>query len=121
MVNLDADTMYAASFVESRFQTDGHDQGKVHVIAVSGELDLAVASSFRAELTEAIESGAEEIVIDLKDLQFIDSTGLGALVNAHQDAASAGCTLGLINPGPQVTRLLELTGLADRLLLAPGD
>ena len=103
--------------MDSHFETDVQAQGQARVIAVRGELDLAVAGTFRDELSAALGSGAVEIIIDLERLQFIDSTGLGALVNAQQEATSAGCTLGVINPAPQVMRLLELTGLTDRLLL----
>jgi anti-anti-sigma factor len=93
------------------------------VLAISGELDLAAASSLEEELDRALGSGSRVIVVDLKSLEFIDSTGLSVLVRAHQRAQEAGLELGLVNPGAQVERLLSLTGLADRLTLAehPGD
>lgn len=87
------------------------------MLAVSGELDLAAASTFEDELTRALGSGAQIIVVDLKELDFIDSTGLSVLVRGHQQAQESGVELGLINPGAQVERLLSLTGLADRLTL----
>jgi anti-anti-sigma factor len=87
---------------------------------VSGELDLAAASSLEEELDRALESGSPLIVIDLESLEFIDSTGLSVLVRAHQQAQETGVQLGLINAGAQVERLLSLTGLADRLTLADG-
>jgi anti-sigma B factor antagonist len=84
---------------------------------VSGELDLAAASSLEEELGQALESGSKVIVIDVTDLDFIDSTGLSVLVRAHQRAQETGLQLGLVNPGAQVERLLSLTGLAQRLTL----
>jgi len=87
------------------------------VLAVSGELDLAAASSLEEELDRALSSGSQRIVVDLKSLEFIDSTGLSVLVRAHQRAQESGLELGLVNPGAQVERLLSLTGLTDRLTL----
>lgn len=87
---------------------------------MSGELDLAAASSLEEELDRALSSGSDLIVLDLEGLDFIDSTGLSVLVRAHQKAQEAGINLGLVNPGAQVERLLSLTGLAQRLTLAEG-
>lgn len=87
------------------------------MLSISGELDLAAASVFEVALEGALTSGAGRIVLDVGSLEFIDSTGLSALVRAQQRAERSGRQLGLINPGAQVSRLLELTGLADRLML----
>lgn len=88
------------------------------MLAVSGELDLAAASSFEAELNRVLATDAERIVLDLASLEFIDSTGLSVLVRAQQRARESGRELGLVNPGPQVERLLHLTGLTERLSLS---
>ena len=91
------------------------------MLTISGELDLAAASSLEEELDRALASGAGVIVVDLKSLEFIDSTGLSVLVRAHQRAQESGLELGLVNPGAQVERLLSLTGLAERLTLAEPE
>lgn len=88
------------------------------MLAVSGELDLAAASSFETELNRVLATDAERIVLDLASLEFIDSTGLSVLVRAQQRAHESGRELGLVNPGPQVERLLHLTGLTERLSLS---
>jgi anti-anti-sigma factor len=103
--------------VQSHFRVEARSQGSAYVLAVSGELDLAAASSLEEELGQALESGSKVIVIDVTALDFIDSTGLSVLVRAHQRAQEAGLQLGLVNPGAQVERLLSLTGLAQRLTL----
>ncbi len=112
--------MYAPEQVQSHFRVEAHTQGEAQVLAVSGELDLAAASSLEEELDRALTSGSQLIVVDLKGLDFIDSTGLSVLVRAHQRAQEAGLDLGLVNPGAQVERLLSLTGLAQRLTLDDG-
>jgi anti-sigma B factor antagonist len=103
--------------VQSHFRVEARGQGQAQVLTVSGELDLAAASSLEEELDRALASGSQLIVIDLKDLDFIDSTGLSVLVRAHQRAQESDLQLGLVNPGTQVERLLSLTGLAQRLTL----
>ena len=103
--------------VQSHFRVEAHTNGEARVLAVSGELDLAAAPSLEEELNRALSSQTELVVVDLKDLEFIDSTGLSVLVRAHQHAKESGQQLGLINPGAQVARLLSLTGLQERLTL----
>lgn len=104
--------------MQSHFRVESHTQGRAQIVEVSGELDLAAASSLEEELDRALDSGSPLIVIDLKELDFIDSTGLSVLVRAHQRAQESGLELGLVNPGAQVERLLSLTGLASRLTLS---
>ncbi|HET9720028.1 MAG TPA: STAS domain-containing protein [Solirubrobacteraceae bacterium] len=103
--------------MQSHFRVEARSQGQAYVLAVSGELDLAAASSLEEELDRALASDSQVIVVDLKDLDFIDSTGLSVLVRAHQRAQESELQMGLVNPGTQVERLLSLTGLAQRLTL----
>jgi anti-sigma B factor antagonist len=103
--------------VENQFRVVGHNEGQVRVISVGGELDLAVAGSLEKELEQALSSMATRIVVDLHDLEFIDSTGLGVLVSAHRRATDSGLEFGIVNPSSQVSRLLQLTGLTERLQL----
>jgi anti-anti-sigma factor len=82
-------------------------------LVLGGELDLATAH----ELPEAAAAAAGRggLVIDLRQLRFIDSTGLRALILVHRECEAGGRRLRLI-PGPEaVQRLFELTGV-DKLL-----
>ncbi len=83
-------------------------------IRLSGELDLATAPQLTMRLDEALIS-ARLVVIDLRQLTFMDSTGLAVLINAHNRARRGERRLVLIRGPLQVDRLLKLTGLADRL------
>lgn len=87
-------------------------------MAVTGELDLASAPALEQELDKALSGYAGPVVVDLRELEFIDSTGLSVLVKAHQRAQEADRDFGLVKGGPQVQRLLSLTGLEDRLTVA---
>lgn len=81
------------------------------VIAVSGELDVQSAPQLRDELLDAIERGDRELFVDLAACEFIDSSGLSALVAALKRVRSTGGDLGLICPHGNVRRLIEVVAL----------
>jgi anti-sigma B factor antagonist len=83
-----------------------------------GELDLASASELRAQLEHAWQSGVDQVVVDLRDVEFMDSTGLHAIVGAHQHAQESGLAFGIVDGGEQVHKLLSLTGMLDTLIVA---
>lgn len=92
------------------------DDGTIVVVA-KGELDVSSTSSFAAALGRANQSGVRLVVIDLSELQFIDSSGLATLVKADNEAKASGRRLIVVRGPHQVQHLLELTGLAERLEL----
>jgi anti-anti-sigma factor len=104
--------------VQSHFRVETHDEERGTVLTVTGELDLASAPALEEELDKVLNGGPGVVVLDLRQLEFIDSTGLSVLVKAHQRAQEADCTFGLVRGGAQVQRLLSLTGLEDRLTVA---
>lgn len=85
---------------------------------VSGELDLASSASLEQELDRVAGSGVTHVIIDLRELEFMDSTGLSMLVKAHQRADEAGQEFGLVRGPQQVQRLLSLTGVDERMTFA---
>jgi anti-anti-sigma factor len=110
--------------VQSEFRVHvRNDQSGATIIAIAGELDLASSPSLDAEINRAFEAGVGLVIIDLRDLDFMDSTGLSVLIKAHQSAQQAGRRVCLVKGPPQVQRLLSLTGVEDRLtvLEAPED
>ncbi|HEX2153396.1 MAG TPA: STAS domain-containing protein [Acidimicrobiia bacterium] len=90
-------------FEIQRFDLDGHRR-----LEFVGELDMATASHVRREL-DGGSDGVERLVLDTTRLDFIDSTGLGLLVQARE---KFGEGLELI-PGRATERLLELAGLRE--------
>ena len=93
------------------------------MIAVSGELDLASSPTLEESLERVFASGTPLVILDLRELEFMDSTGLSVLIRAHQTAENAERRLLLVKGPPQVQRLLTLTGVGERLALvdAPED
>ena len=86
-----------------------------HVIALVGELDLDGAERVAQELQRAEETDARRIVLDLSNLEFIDSSGIRLIIAADARSRAQGGRLGLIRGSRPVQRVFELTGVADRL------
>jgi anti-anti-sigma factor len=103
--------------VQSNFEVELRDGDQVAVIGVSGELDLASSPGLEQELDRYMSSGTGLVIVDLRRLEFMDSTGLSVLVRAHQRAVEAGQRFAVVRGPQQVQRLLTLTGVADRLTL----
>lgn len=93
------------------------------MVVVSGELDLASGPVLEQELDGVHEAGSQLVILDLRELAFMDSTGLGVVIKAHAKAQESGRRLCLVKGPEQVQRLLSLTGVADRfdLVDAPED
>ncbi|MCY3578383.1 MAG: STAS domain-containing protein [bacterium] len=85
------------------------------VLTVTGEIDMATAPRFRQRLLGVITGGAQNVVIDLSGVDFIDSTGLGVLMGAAKRVRSAGGDIRLVMVGSRLADLIELTRL-DRVL-----
>lgn len=85
--------------------------GEITLFTLSGSLDLATSPSLRAALVESAEHGNHDMVVDLRNLEFVDSTGLGALIGAHKRALENGGTVRLVVNEGQILRLLRITGL----------
>jgi anti-sigma B factor antagonist len=109
--------------VQSHFRLEVRDEGAATVISVSGELDLASSPALQEELDRVAASDSQMLIIDLRELDFMDSTGLSVLVRAHQRIEEQGRRLAMVKGPQQVQRLLSLTGVADRLTLvdSPED
>jgi anti-sigma B factor antagonist len=90
------------------------------VLRLRGELDLATASELSEQLGRA-EHDARVVVIDLRGLEFMDSTGVALLASADRRARERGGRLVVVRGGRQVQRLFELTGLDGRLEIVDRD
>ncbi|HZO37233.1 MAG TPA: STAS domain-containing protein [Solirubrobacteraceae bacterium] len=95
-------------------RTDG---GRVHFVP-RGELDLATAPDLEQRVLETLRSGdGDGVVLDLRELTFMDSTGVRAIVAAHQVAQDEGVDLRLVRPraGSVVLRVIEISGIDGAL------
>ena len=84
--------------------------GATPVVAVSGEVDVYAAPALRDGLTDLLQDGGS-VVVDLTEVGFLDSTGLGALVAARTTASGQGGTLPLVCTQQRILKLFTITGL----------
>ena len=94
--------------------------GGIAVFAITGELDQATAEDLRSPLLASVERGVSSILIDLTGCGFIDSTGLGVIVEAWkamEERDGDGAVLSICCPEPEVRRLLEVTGLDQAIAI----
>ena len=89
--------------------------GGAVVVRLAGRLDLASAAEVKQRLTRAIAEGHRRLVVDLGDVTFIDSSGLGALIGGLKAARLQRGDLRIARPAEQARLVLELTTL-DRVL-----
>jgi anti-sigma B factor antagonist len=82
-----------------------------YVIALSGEVDLYTAPEFKQQLLEVIGSGGKEVIVDLSNTTFIDSTTLGVLVGGVKRLRPGGGQLTLVCSDRNITKIFEITGL----------
>ncbi len=87
----------------------------VAVVSLNGRLDLVSAGTVKSSLSQLVSQGHPKLLIDLGDVSFIDSSGLGALVGGLKAARQAGGDLRIARAGDQARLVLELTTL-DRVL-----
>jgi anti-anti-sigma factor len=95
--------------------------GKVHVIP-RGEIDLASVTLLEVKLRELRETGFDHLVMDLREVAFMDSTGLRLILSWDEQSHAEGVDFELIAGPPLVQRLFEITGVTSRLrFVEPTD
>ena len=83
------------------------------VVTIAGEVDLYASPRVRDELRSLIDQSSNDVVVDLRDLSFIDSTGLGVLVGALKRLREKERSLVLEAPNPSIYKIFEITGLTQ--------
>jgi anti-anti-sigma factor len=96
------------------------DRASVRVVP-SGELDVASRSVLAAQLDELWKSGWTDIVVDLRALTFMDSSGVHLLLQHHRRASETDARFGIIDGQPCVARTLQLSGVYEILTHAEPE
>jgi anti-anti-sigma factor len=81
------------------------------LVVIVGHLEVATVPDARAVLHEAVDRGCGDLVVDLREVELVDATGLGVLVGTHRRAQRVGRRLVLRGVPPRINRLLTLTRL----------
>jgi len=97
--------------------TAGKLADDVGLVAVSGELDLYTAPDLEAAILSASDGQGPRLIVDLSAISFIDSTALGVLLKHVGRLAARGGSLIVVSNDPRIDRLLEITGLQERIAM----
>jgi anti-sigma B factor antagonist len=103
------------SIVERDLRIEIGPELETCLIRIAGELDLATAPVLERELHRLLSGGLVRVILDLEELEFIDSTGLSVLVGAANHSRADGDRLRIIGATGEVDRMLRLTGIRDVL------
>lgn len=92
-------------------------EGRAAIVALNGEIDLSSVAAAERRIAAAERDDPAELLIDVREVTFMDSSGLRLLLAAHQRAEESGRGFALVRGSESVDRLLKVTGLAGRLRL----
>jgi anti-sigma B factor antagonist len=90
------------------------EAGAIRAVPV-GELDMSTAGVLQASVQELLDAGWREVVLDLRELEMLDSVGMKAILVCHRRARARGCDFSLIMGPPAIQRVMEVWGLIDCL------
>jgi anti-sigma B factor antagonist len=101
------------------FRCETGRDGETSWVRPVGELDLDTSSALDQELAAARAAGGDQLVLDMRALTFMDSTGLRLVIRWDTDAREQGFQFAIV-PGPEVVqRVFRLTGMDEHLRVAP--
>jgi anti-sigma B factor antagonist len=96
-----------------------HGDTDIAVVAVTGEVDVHSAPTLRDALMAELDLSPSAVLVDLSDVGFLDSTGLGALVAARTIATDRGIALPVVCTNERIVKLFTITGLDSVFDLHP--
>jgi anti-sigma B factor antagonist len=91
----------------------------VELLMVEGELDIATASRLIAVLNGAVQEALSSLIVDLSQVDFMDSTGLALLINAHRRLTRRRKGFAVVCPPGPLRRVFEMTDMVDMLHVCP--
>jgi anti-sigma B factor antagonist len=103
-----------------RFDVDDAGLGDAPGVAVRGEVDISVVEPLEAAIDAEIRDSVGAFIIDLSDLEFIESSGLHVLLRARGLLSREDRQLAVVCPFGPVRRVLELAGLSEQFVLYPS-
>lgn len=103
--------------MQANFDVQIRTVNRAVVLSVAGELDLESSPALEQALSDLGGHDPELVILDLRQLDFIDSTGLHVIVKARQRAEQAGRRFALVRGGEQVQRMLGITRVDERMTL----
>ncbi len=91
----------------------------VELLLVEGELDIATAPRLISVLNRAVQEALRSLVVDLSEVDFMDSTGLALLINAHRRLTRRSKGFAVVCPPGPLRRVFEVTDMVELLHVCP--
>jgi len=92
-------------------QITTHTVEPFDVIEIGGEVDVYTAPRLREAIVAVVEAGRHRLIIDVQQVEFLDSTGLGVLVGALKRVRADGGSLDIVCTQERILKIFEITGL----------
>jgi anti-sigma B factor antagonist len=91
----------------------------IHLVALEGDIDFLVYPELKKQLLKLIESGKINMIINLDKVNYIDSSGLGAITSAHLKVTSMGGNIKIVSPNADINKIFDITGLSKVVKIYP--
>nr|WP_320026673.1 STAS domain-containing protein [uncultured Acetobacterium sp.] len=88
---------------------------KTNMVCIKGEIDIYSIEKFRETIENQIKTQVPEIILDCSELSYMDSTGMGVLIELRNKTKEMGQKIVMMNPRPNIKKLLTLTGV-DKII-----
>ena len=95
------------------FESKIYDKEKFLLVEVKGDLDIYAEDEFKSFIEREIEGADRDILIDIKDLDYLDSTGLGLFMKIYKISKEKDRSVSIINPKENILKLFKITDLTD--------
>jgi anti-sigma B factor antagonist len=93
------------------FTIDETTSGDAVTLALAGDLDMSATFALEPVVDRVLADRPRELVLDLEDVNFVDSSGLGLLISTSDRAGRAGVELAITGAGPEIQRVFHFAGL----------
>lgn len=107
--------------MEMDLQIDVRRKNNYAILDLVGEVDAYTAGRFREIMLRVIEEGSKNIIVSMKNVEYIDSSGLGALVGGLKRVSEKNGRILIICDNPQVKKVFEITGLEKVFQIFPTE
>src|SRR3954452_13403072 len=102
------------------FSIDEETRGDGDGLALAGDLDMSATFALEPVLDRVLAGNPRELVLDLGDVPFVDSSGLGLLIATHERASVADVDMAIQGAGPEIQRVFQIAGLDGVLPVRPA-
>ena len=95
------------------FESKIYDKDQYQLVEIKGDLDIYAEDEFRDFIELELENVDKDLIIDIKDLDYLDSTGLGLFMKIYKLMNEKGNSVKIINPKENILKLFKITDLTD--------